>query len=45
MNNLIAEEASYGFGRAISLARVEPVAVTNHGRSVAVVMAVESSSG
>ena len=41
MQTISAKDAKYGFGRLIDLARVEPVAVTKHGRPVVVVMAVE----
>ena len=41
MKTLSVKDAKYGFGRLIDLARAEPVAVANHGRSVVVVMAVE----
>lgn len=41
MQTLSAKDAKYGFGRLIDLARVEPVAVAKHGRTVVVVMAIE----
>ena len=41
MKTLSAEDAKYGFGRLIDLARAEPVAVAKHGRPVVAVMAVE----
>lgn len=41
MQTLSAKDAKYGFGRLIDLARAEPVAVTKHGRTVVVVLAVE----
>ena len=37
----LSEDAKYGFGRLIDLARAEPVAVAKHGRPVVAVMAVE----
>jgi len=41
MKTLTAKDAKYGFGRLIDLASAEPVAVSKHGRSVVVVVAVE----
>jgi prevent-host-death family protein len=41
MKTLTAKDAKYGFGRLIDLARSSPVAVSKHGRSVVVVIAVE----
>lgn len=41
MQTLSAKDAKYEFGRLIDLARAEPVAVTKHGRTVVVVVAVE----
>ncbi len=41
MRTLSAKDAKYEFGRLIDLARAEPVAVTKHGRTVVVVIAVE----
>jgi len=41
MQTLSAKDAKYGFGRLIDLARAEPVAVTKHGRTVVVVLAIE----
>ncbi|MEI4233721.1 type II toxin-antitoxin system Phd/YefM family antitoxin [Roseovarius sp. D22-M7] len=41
MQALSAKDAKYGFGRLIDLARAEPVAVTKHGRTVVVVLAIE----
>ena len=41
MKTLSAEDAKYGFGRLIGLARAEPAAVAKHGRPVVAVMAVE----
>lgn len=41
MQILSAKDAKYGFGRLIDLARAEPVAVTKHGRTVVVVLAIE----
>lgn len=41
MHTLSAKDAKYSFGRLIDLARAEPVAVTKHGRTVVVVLAVE----
>ena len=41
MQTLSAKDAKYSFGRLIDLARAEPVAVTKHGRTVVVVLAVE----
>jgi prevent-host-death family protein len=39
---LTANDAKYGFGGLIDLARAKPVAVAKHGRPVVVVMAVEN---
>jgi prevent-host-death family protein len=41
MKTMSAREAKNGFGRLIDLARLEPVTIEKHGRSVVVVMAVE----
>jgi prevent-host-death family protein len=41
MKTLTANDAKFGFGWLIDLARAELVAVAKHGRPVIVVMAVE----
>ncbi len=41
MKTLTAKDAKYGFGQLIDLARSAPVAVSKHGRTVVVVVAVE----
>jgi prevent-host-death family protein len=41
MQTLSANDAKYGFGRLIDLARAEPVTIEKHGRPVAVVLSVE----
>jgi prevent-host-death family protein len=41
MKTLSAQDAKYGFGRLIDMARAEPVLVAKHGRPVVVVLSVE----
>lgn len=42
MRSISARDAKNSFGKLIDLARAEPVAIEKHGRTVVVVLSVES---
>lgn len=42
MKTMSAKEAKNGFGLLLDTARAEPVTITKHGRSVAVVLSTEA---
>ncbi len=42
MQRMSAREAKNSFGKLIDTARAEPVAIEKHGRTVVVVMSIES---
>ena len=43
MRTLSAQDANYGFGRLIDLARPAPIAVARQGRPVVVALSVEEN--